>query len=276
MLKIGTSGYSYRDWLGAFYPDGTETKDFLSYYSKYFDAVEINSTYYRTPSARMFEEMVKKVPSTFKLAVKTPSTFTHERSRYAGSLRPFRECLEPLVRKGLLGCLLAQFPHSFRPSASGFDYLRRMAEDLEVVAPLCIEFRHSSWQSDEVYTFLKKNNIGYVNVDLPRLELLPKPSSITTSREIGYIRLHGRVEEERWWRPAQPFERYNYIYREEELEEWLPIVRKVQSSSEDLYVFFNNHYSGKSVKAALDMKRLLGFKVEQEPPQLRERQQQLS
>ncbi len=273
MYRIGTSGYSYQDWKKIFYPGIISSSLFLKFYAKYFDSVEIDSTYYRIPPPAVFEQIAKKVPATFKFSVKTPSTFTHERGRYSETVEQFRQSISPLVKKGLLGCILAQFPFSFRPSTPNLEHIARIGNDLHDMAPLCVEFRHIAWQRDDVYSFLKEQGIGYVNVDLPDLEGLPKPSSVITS-DLGYIRFHGRVSYDMWWNPPQSHERYNYEYTKEELQEWVPKVEAIAKGTKTLYFMFNNHYGAKSVRAAIEMKRLLGLKVE-EPASLGQTQQVL-
>ncbi|MFQ6010559.1 MAG: DUF72 domain-containing protein [Nitrososphaerales archaeon] len=273
MYRIGTSGYSYQDWKKIFYPGILSSSQFLKYYAKYFDSVEIDSTYYRIPPPSVFEQIAKKVPSNFRFSVKTPSTFTHQRRKYPETIEPFRRSISPLVNHGLLGCILAQFPFSFRPSTPNLEHIARIGTDLKKLAPLCVEFRHDSWQRDDVYSYLEERGIGYVNVDLPHLEGLPKPSSVTTS-ELGYVRFHGRVPYEMWWNPPKSHERYNHAYSERELEEWVPKIKTIGEKTKNLYFMFNNHYNAKSVRAALMMKRLLGMKVE-EPPSMRETQQVL-
>jgi uncharacterized protein YecE (DUF72 family) len=274
LFRIGTSGYSYQDWRGVFYPKVLEPSLFLNYYAKYFDTVEIDSTYYRIPPPGMFEALSRKLPSNFKFSVKTPSTFTHEREKYGGTLEPFRRCLSPLVKKGLLGCLLAQFPFSFKRDEDSLQFIAKMNEDLEGLAPVCVEFRNVDWQKDEVYSFLKQRGICYVNVDLPKLSGLPRSSSTCTSEEISYFRFHGR-NAKAWWNPPQPHERYNYEYSKDELEEWAPRINEVQPQVKETYLLFNNHYGGKSARAAFMMKKILGIEVVHEPPQLNLKQQVL-
>jgi len=256
VVRVGTSGFSYEDWKGVFYPPHLKSNLYLSFYSNFFDVVEIDSTYYNIPHPKVFEALSKKVPPNFRFSIKVPSNFTHKMENYEESLKNFRRALQP-IRK-FLGCLLAQFPFSFKFEQRNFYIIERIAEDLSDLAPLCVEFRHISWQREDVYKFLKERNITYVNVDLPRLKELPKPSSIVTS-DLGYFRFHGRVDAKSWWNPKEPYERYNYEYKEEELKEILPLVRKVEKETKEVYLLFNNHFRGKAVKAALIMKKLLGL-----------------
>ncbi|MCP8323215.1 MAG: DUF72 domain-containing protein [Candidatus Methylarchaceae archaeon HK02M2] len=255
MIWIGTSGYSFADWKGEFYPKSLKQKDFLRYYSRFFSVVEIDSTYYRIPHPKMFLALMKKVPREFKFTVKTPSTFTHEREKFEETLEPYKKSIDPLFRKGMLACILAQFPYSFKYSTENLDYVSEVTMSLE--APSCVEFRHISWQNEKVVNHLRDRGIGFVNVDLPKLPGLPRPSSTTTSDEIAYVRFHGRVDAKTWWHPPEPHERYNYEYSIDELKEWVPSIMKLKGEAKDLYIMFNNHYQGRAVRSAEAMTKLL-------------------
>ncbi|HDL85176.1 MAG TPA: DUF72 domain-containing protein, partial [Candidatus Acetothermia bacterium] len=118
-IHVGTSGYSFKDWLGAVYPAKMKAGEFLSYYAKMFDCVEINSTYYRVPSPSMFEGMLNKVPLDFTFIVKVPKEMTHDREKFASVLSPFITGIASLIDAGQLGGLLAQFPYSFKATSEG-------------------------------------------------------------------------------------------------------------------------------------------------------------
>ena len=256
-IRIGTSGYSYSDWKGLFYPRDLEPTKFLEYYAQYFDCVEIDSTYYRIPRPSMMEAITNKVPKSFRFAVKTPSTFTHQRDQFLNTLELFSAATKPMVKKGMLECYLAQFPSSFRHSRDNLEHTKAVAGSVD--APLCVEFRGREWQNEEVYGFLKDNEIGYVNVDLPKFKTLPKPSSIVTSG-VGFVRFHGR-NAAKWWQHREAHERYDYCYSTKELEEWVPRIKEIQEHTRVLYLMFNNHWRKQSVDAANEMKRLLGIKT---------------
>lgn len=261
-LRIGTSGYSFKDWLGTVYPRGARSGEFLRHYARLFDAVEINATYYRIPPPAVFEGMLRKVSETFVFVVKVPGTMTHERDRFSESVKPFSEALRPLHDAGQLGGLLAQFPGSFRPSIASDDHLRRLAETFvdDGSVPLNIEFRHTDWMSGEAMRRLRKLGLGFVNVDLPRLQGLPEPSEITTS-DTAYVRLHGR-NARMWWRHPTPSHRYDYLYSQEELDPWVDSVERMRAETKRAYVFTNNCRLGQSVVTALQMMTAL----DQRPP----------
>ncbi|MBI2184996.1 MAG: DUF72 domain-containing protein [Thaumarchaeota archaeon] len=258
-IRVGTSGYSYQDWKGAFYPQNLASKDFLKHYSNFFDCVEIDSTYYRIPSLFLIDALTKKVPSSFRFTVKTPSTFTHTRDKFLETLEPFRKATAPMIRKGMLACYLAQFPSSFPYSKDSLAHIADIANNLD--APLCVEFRKRDWQKDEVYEFLREKRTGFANVDTPRFKTLPVPSAVATS-EIGYVRFHGR-NVAKWWRHEQTYERYDYVYTTEELQEWIPRIKQIQEKTKVTYILFNNHFRAKAIDSANNMKKLLGIEAGQ-------------
>lgn len=257
MLMVGTAGYSYQDWKGVFYPVNMKETDFLHFYSERFPFVEIDSTYYTVPSPSMFEAISKKVPEGFKFTVKVPSTFTHQREKFEETAVEFRRSIEPIVENGMLGCLVAQFPYSFKGSGEGLERIERINEVMG--QPLVVEFRHHSWQNRNVYTFLEDRGIGYVNVDLPRISSLPIPSETVTSADVAYVRFHGRVDAKTWWEPEEAKQRYAYLYSEKELREWAPRIRHIESMSRHLYVVFNNHFRGFAAQNAERMEEVLGL-----------------
>ena len=259
-IRIGTSGYSYEDWKGLFYPKGMPSSDFLSYYSNFFDCVEIDSTYYRIPEPSVMDAIARKVPASFRFIVKTPDTFTHKRTKFLEALEPFRRATKPMIKKGVLACYLAQFPSSFRFTKENLEHIANIAGNLD--APVCVEFRARLWQNEEVNEFLREKEIGYVNVDLPSFKTLPAPSSVATS-EVGFVRLHGR-NLAKWWHHKEAHERYDYTYKTQELEQWVPQIRDVQENTQVLYIMFNNHWRKQSVDAANAMKKLLGIEPSHE------------
>ncbi len=255
MFKIGTSGFSYQDWVDQFYPKGMTKKEMLGYYSSHFDCVEINSTYYKIPHPAVMFQMGKKVGDNFEFVVKANRQMTHEIKNIGQIFQDFKECLKPLQEVDKLGAVLAQFPWSFKKNSANIKYLRKLREIMENI-PMVIEFRNIEWFDREVFDFLQENNLGFCNVDQPRLKgLLPNTNVNTTA--IGYYRFHGRNEEKWWSKGKEPWERYDYLYQEKELAELLPFVKEVIKNSRKTFLFFNNHYRGQAVKNAKMMKALL-------------------
>ncbi|MBN2395157.1 MAG: DUF72 domain-containing protein [Candidatus Atribacteria bacterium] len=254
MLYIGTSGFSYQDWVGPFYPKNTQKGEMLPLYARQFNAVEINSSYYRIPPASVFYHLQRKVPDSFKFSIKANQEITHVRGINPSILQEFKMSLEPLLNSGKLGCILAQFPYSFHYSKANQDYLRYLKENIGDI-PLIVEFRNAYWAKEEVFNFLRKNEIGFCTVDQPSLVGLLPPLAEATSR-LGYIRFHGR-NKEKWWQHEYAYQRYDYLYNEQELKEWVPKIKQVTDKTTDQYIFMNNHYKGKAVKNALMLMDLL-------------------
>ena len=251
-IRVGTCGFSYRDWIGPFYPPGTKPREMLEYYAREFSAVEIDSTYYRVPSPQSFEAMAQRTPPGFLFSVKLPGAATHlpaDVTAMPPEIGEFRRALEPLAESGKLACALMQFPNSFKPSPNAekrLRALRRALSEIELVA----EFRHRDWQSNATLELLAELGIGWSNVDMPHFAKLLRESADATS-EIAYVRFHGRNVKQ-WWRPETPDLRYDYLYSAEELEPWVDRVADLRASAgvRETLAFFNNHRSGQAVRNA--------------------------
>ncbi|UCF10251.1 MAG: DUF72 domain-containing protein, partial [Candidatus Bipolaricaulota bacterium] len=249
-IHVGTSGYSFPDWVGTVYPADARPPDFLRHYARWFDAVEINATYYRIPPPQTFEAILHKTSPEFVFAVKLPKEMTHEREHAADALRPFLDAIAPLREAGQLGAVLAQFPFSFRRSEEGLGHVERISAPFVAAdIPINVEFRHSSWYDDAIPAALRAAGIGFVNVDLPHLPNLPGASNIVTS-DVAYYRLHGRNAAS-WWNHPTPSDRYDYLYDDDELEAWAERVEAVATSTKTAFVFNNNCHLGQSVVNAL-------------------------
>ena len=255
-LLLGTSGYSYSDWIGPFYPEGLDKSEQLSFYSTFFNTVEINFTYYKIPNPHIFDRMAAKVTGDFIFSVKTHSSMTHTRDCPADDYKRYIDALTPLRDSGKLGVVLMQFPWSFKLSASSMDYLGSLREKLEGFE-LCAEFRHNSWLTDEVYDFLRSSAIGFCNVDQPRLRTLLTPTDINTT-DFGYIRFHGQ-NAANWWKPAEAYMRYDHMYSQDELLPWVPRIKKLSASTNKSYIYFNNHYKAQAAKSADLLQNLLNI-----------------
>jgi uncharacterized protein YecE (DUF72 family) len=257
-VLVGTCGFSYRDWVGPFYPPGIKSAGMLEYYARRFPAVEIDSTYYAIPKPALFERMAARTPPAFTFTVKAPGSVTHvpaDAAPAAGEIGAFLECLQPLISSAKLGAVLAQFPHSFRPDAHGHRRLDELREWWPRL-PIVCEFRHRDWQRNDVLVRLRELEMGWCNVDEPQFGSLLRPSAEVTS-PIGYVRFHGR-NYEKWWRQERAsHERYSYQYGEQELEAWIPRIADVAGQTEKTFVFFNNHHLGRAADNAVQMRRLL-------------------
>jgi len=254
MIRIGTSGYSYEDWIGPFYPEGTAKGDMLLYYAREFDTTEINSTYYRLPTPQMLAAMARKVPAGFLFTVKASQELTHGREEPQAAFRQFREALEPLQDAGKFGCVLAQFPWSFRPSDESRDYLTLLREQLRDL-PVVVEFRNAGWVNEQTFALLQRLSLGYCCVDEPRLKGLIPPIARATA-PVAYVRFHGR-NAAKWWQHQEAWERYDYAYSEDELREWVPKIHDLAGAAETVFVLTNNHWRGQAVTTAKQLRLLL-------------------
>jgi Uncharacterized conserved protein len=252
MVRVGTAGYSYKDWISVFYPEGIKDTYMLEYYSMNFNFVEVNSSYYHMPGMKLFESMNRKTPDDFKFAVKLFGGFTHERNIGSTEAAQFIYSLGPLVESGKLICLLAQFPYSFHYNIENVEYLKRlraMFGDFEVN----MEFRNQNWIKNDVFNMMKNENMGFVCVDEPAIKGLIKNVVVVTSK-VAYLRLHGRNAEK--WYAGEGSERYDYLYSTEELLEWVNRIREIEDGSGTTLVSFNNHPKGKAIENA---KALIGY-----------------
>jgi len=244
-LLIGTSGWSYKEWEGVFYPNSTTNK--LSYYSKVFPTAEIDSTFYAYPSKGLVMGWARYSPDNFVFSAKLPQLLTHEKKLEMGKgveadLVRFLSLMKPLIASGKLGPILVQLPPSFTyeadvPKLSSF--LNVIPEDLK----FAVEFRHPSWLREEVWSLLREHNVANVIVDEP---LLP-PDTVVTA-DFSFIRWHGHG--------TRPW--YNYRYNEKQLKEWAPKVQEVAARVKKTYGYFNNHFRGFAVENSLKMMGMLG------------------
>ncbi len=254
VIRIGTSGYSFADWVGPFYPSGIPKGKMLDHYVDHFDTVEINSTYYRIPHQRIFYNIEQKTPPNFEFIVKAHRSFTHDRQGQVEAADELRRALEPLANAGKLKGILAQFPWSFKRSTTGLEYVKTGAQ-LFRDFPLFVEFRHNSWTRRDVFMSLYQDGIGYVCVDEPQLPGMLAPGDQRTT-DTGYVRFHGR-NADKWWEGGS--QRYDYTYSDDQLKEWITRLDKLRTKAKKVFVFFNNCYQGQAVRDAKRMIQLLGI-----------------
>lgn len=254
MLYIGTSGFQYDDWVGPYYPKGLPKANWLAFYAQEFHTLEINFTYYRMPTARGLGGMAKKVPENFIFAVKATQEMTHARERDAAVFTQFKTALTPLLEQNKLGPILAQFPSSFRDNQESRDYLKYFRARMDTL-PVVVEFRNKEWVSDTALPvtteLLRANALGFCCVDEP---FFPRIAEVTS--ETAYVRFHGR-NYQKWWKHEHAWERYDYTYPVEELQEWVPKINAMQEMAENTFIFSNNHYKGQGIDTARQMKMLL-------------------
>jgi len=268
-IRIGPAGWVYKDWAGVVYP-AHAGKDFdpLTYLSGFFDTIEINNTFYRPPTETAASSWLKRVAHNprFRFTTKLYKVFTHDRGKATqADETDFRRGIEPLVAGGVLGALLLQFPWSYKnDGAEARTYLKRLIARFREY-PLVVELRHASWNIPAFYEWLAEEEIGFCNIDQPLFSRSIKPSDHTTSA-IGYVRLHGRNYQNWFKESAGATERYDYLYSARELLPWVDNIKKVTASARDTYVVTNNHFLGKAVVNALELKSIIsGTKVDVPP-----------
>ncbi|MCX6343889.1 MAG: DUF72 domain-containing protein [Armatimonadetes bacterium] len=261
-IRLGTSGYSFEDWKGAVYPANTKSSEMFAYYVHNFrlNSVEINYTYYKMPSVKVFDSYAVKSPAGFDFTVKLFADITHKPWLSGGSgeldrglCAQFIDGIRPLDDSNKLGCLLAQFPPHLRPGDKAWKYLHALHEAM-AGQRLVYEFRNKDWVKNDTIETLKQAGIGFCAVDEPQIgPLMPLVPAVTS--DIGYLRLHGHSA--KWFTNKEL--RYDYLYSEDELKMLLPTIHSMAARSKVLYVMFNNCHAGSALQNAKMMQFLLGM-----------------
>jgi uncharacterized protein YecE (DUF72 family) len=253
-LLVGTSGYSYDDWVGEVYPEGTKKSDFLPLYSERFSFTELNFSYYRLPTSSTLEAIAAKVPPDFAFAVKAHQSMTHDRGEaWQQQAEAFLSALTDAGAAFPLHGVLLQFPYSFHYTPENRRYLASLTDALSSLR-LYVEFRNAEWDQNDVYDEMERRRLSLVIPDMPRLDRLPTIRPRLTSSH-AYIRFHGRNAKS-WWQGTN-VTRYDYLYSKAELEEWVGPVFDLADQAETITIAFNNHYAGQAVTNAQQMIELL-------------------
>jgi len=284
-IKVGPAGWSYEDWKGVVYPS-PRPRGFheAEYLTRFFPIIEINTSFYRPPRRELSQLWVNKVAGQpdFQFTAKLYRAFTHERILNKHDVSAYRDGIAPLVENGRLGCLLMQFPWSFRYSGENQQYLRRLKQTFRDY-PLVAELRHASWNSEEALSVLIENEIGFANIDQPHLHHC-FPATDYASSSIGYVRLHGRNYHE--WCNCQDDARrtdgltsvqarYNYLYSPAQLNKWSQRIRRVADQTTTTFVVTNNHFQGKAIVNALQLMDMVSGDRVSVPPKLLDRYPEL-
>lgn len=270
-ILVGTAGFSYKDWEGVVYPKDLKKRKIhpLAYLAQFFDCCEINTSFYghiRPEIGTQWCSFVSDVNPRFQFTAKLNQAFTHApnavmQSTSAATLKPSaddeklaRAGLDSLVTPGKLGAVLIQFPISFKNTPENGAYLDQLLKRFRDY-PLVLEIRHSTWNNAEVLSELAERRVGFVNIDQPRLGKALRPTEHTTSA-IGYIRLHGRNYKD-WFDSEGRSDRYNYLYKQGELEDWAERIERVSEGAQQTFVVANNHPDGRAAVNALELINLL-------------------
>lgn len=233
---LGCSGWYYDDWKGRFYPEKLSKSKWLEYYSKYFNTVEINNTFYRFPSAKVVRGWYKRTPDHFKMTLKANQIITH-RKRFKntqGTINKFYNLAEQLEDK--LACILFQLPPLILKDIA---FLKNVLQQLDTSKNNVIEFRHSSWFDAEVYEILKDFGVNFCSISSSDL-----PEELTVTGETAYVRFHGKGTE-----------RYTYSYSRNEIEEWKEKIKK--SNASKVFCYFNNDYKAHAPRNCITLTEII-------------------
>ena len=282
-IRIGTAGWSYKDWEGIFYPPGMHHRKQhpLEILAQCFDVVEINTSFYghiKPELAKIWARKAQAVNPQFVFTAKLHRSFTHSalaamEPTSAATINPnqederlAREGLDALASTGKLGALLIQFPVSFKNTPLNREYLETLLRQF-IEFPRVVEIRHSSWNNPETIAYFTQKNVSFCNIDQPQIGRSLAPTEHVTS-PVGYVRLHGRNYDQ-WFEPEKSSDRYNYLYKGEELRGWKEKIVRIGEKAEVTYVVANNHFEAKGAVNALQLKHMLTGERTRAPEVLR-------
>jgi len=246
-LRLGTSAFTAAGWPGSFYPESLKPAEYLSYYAQHFDTVEVDSTFYRIPSASMVKNWYVRTPKGFLFAAKVPQTITHEKvlEDCEAEMRGFLSTMELLGEK--LGPLLLQFPYFNKKAfANAKDFLARLKPFLAKLpknGQFAVEVRNKNWLGAELYDVLRQRGVALALIDHP---WMPRPNDILAkgdpiTADFTYIRWlgdrKGIEEETKSWDKT-------IVNRRRELEEWVEACRNFNQRSISIFAYANNHFAG--------------------------------
>ncbi len=263
-IRIGPAGWAYEDWAGVVYPlPRPRGFDPLIFVARFFDLIEVNSTFYRSPAAKACASWVERTADRprFRFTAKLHRAFTHDadpRAREAEEPR-FKAGIRPLAASGRLRALLAQFPHSFRAVEESWARIAELRERFADL-PLVVEVRRAEWGAPECVERLRALGAGFCNIDQPAVGRGPgatlAPTGVATS-STAYVRFHGRDAETWFDSEERPWARYDWLYAEADLRPWVETIRALSATTEETHVVLNNHFRGKAVVNALMIRAML-------------------
>ncbi len=233
---IGTSGWNYESWIKRFYPKELRQKDWLEFYSKHFDTVEINMTFYRWPKPSFLSSWYKRAPKNFKFTLKAPRTITHVRklNNVERQVKDFYKLADILKEK--LACILWQLPPNFKAKKENIKKLENFLKLLDKKCRNVIEFRSEEWWQEKVYQLLKKYKVCFCIVS--GMEM---PKTVVVTSDIAYFRFHG--------------DNYSSLYSEKQMKNYAEKMKNVKAK--EVYAYFNNDSNAYAVKNAQQLKNFL-------------------
>jgi uncharacterized protein YecE (DUF72 family) len=281
-IRIGTAGWSYKDWDGIFYPPGMQHRKVhpLEYLARFFDVTEINNSFYapiKPQVAKLWCRRVAEVNPRFLFTAKLYRAFTHSpisvmEPTSAATIRPTdadealtREGLDALATEARLGALLIQFPISFKNTSLNREYLERLLRQF-IEYPRVVEVRDSTWNNADTLAAFGQKNVAFCNLDQPLLGKSLAPTEHVTA-PLAYVRLHGRNYDQ-WFDSDNRNDRYNYLYKENELTGWKQRIENIAGKARTTYVITNNHFESKAGVNAMELKAMISGKRVQAPPTL--------
>jgi uncharacterized protein YecE (DUF72 family) len=272
-VRVGTCSWADETLTKVWYPKNVRSGEArLRHYAERFDTVEANSTYYRLPDAELVANWAERTPAGFTMHVKAFGLMTRHpvklealpedlreampvddrgrvdrppRELRAEVFRRFHRALEPLRETGKLGGILLQFPSYVVYKPASLEYLEWAVGQLGGDEPL-VEFRHRSWLDEEnrsgTLAFLESIGAGYVMVDAPKTDARNLvPTVVAHTNATAYVRFHGRNASTWNKRTGSAAERFDYLYSEQELAEWVGPLRELAAETESVYAMFNNN-----------------------------------
>jgi uncharacterized protein YecE (DUF72 family) len=294
-VRIGTCSWADEALSKHWYPPGTPPRDRLPYYAERFSTVEVDSTYYRVPDEKMVRGWAERTPDGFVMHIKAFGLMTRHpvkleqvppelrdglpvdhrgrvdrppREQRAGVFRMFLDALEPLRSSGKLGGILFQMPPYVVWKPSSLDYLE-WARDQVGDDAFLFEPRHRSWFAEDIRSellrWLEERKMTWVVVDAPKTDAANVPDTlVATTTPTAYVRFHGRNAGTWNARGGSAAQRFDHMYGEDELREWVPALRQLSEEASDAYAFFNNNNQTDGVAQAPAGALLLRKLLEQE------------
>jgi uncharacterized protein YecE (DUF72 family) len=243
--RIGCSGWSYKDWAGVFYPKNIQAREYLGFYSRFFDSVEIDSSFYRIPSTFMVEQWKRNTPEGFVFSPKLPKKITHEKKLQdiESNLKYFYGVMSKLGPK--LGPIVAQLPPSIKCDKHRVE-MENFLSMMDTKYRHAIEFRHKSWFTPQTYSLLQKHNVSMV---WSLNQYLETPAEVTT--DFVYLRMVGERD----------ITEFSGIQKDRtpEMKRWAENLEDKRGSYQNAFIFFNNHFAGFGPESVNEFRRLLGM-----------------
>jgi len=264
VIRLGTCSWADEGLVKHWYPRGVSSAaQRLAYYAERFDTVEVDSPFYRLPAPEVAARWAERTPDGFVWHAKASKGMTgHEEADRDTAFREFREALAPLEASGKLRGVLLQYHPRVTKSREALEELKAVRPLLDPLVPL-IEFRHRSWMEEDeradTLAFLERHGLAYVSVDSPRTRasnVMPRVAAATHA--VAYVRFHGR----NWktWNirgAASSAERFDWMYSEEELAEWVDPLADLAGRAEEVYALMNNNRADYAPRSATILRRLL-------------------